>query len=314
MTFAQSDSRSVSDAEAAGLPAGAPVARTAVTHKKVALVVEGGGLRGAFCAGALAAWDRLAPRRPDAIFATSAGAPSAAYLATGQIDLAIRLWETRTHAHHLVSPMHLFAGRPLMDIEKLVDCFRGRLALAVERFGQSPTKVFIAVTNCTTGTAEFLRLTPDNAFNVLQATMALPLAYGRIVNIHGQPYVDGGVTASIPIERALEREYDHIVVLLTQPAGYRKKRSKFAEALLRTQYGSHPELVRAFQQRSETYNAHLDLVMELEAAGKLSVVRPPEPLPASRMTRDRERILRTIQIGRDCARQWLAQSGDLLSS
>ncbi len=287
-------------------------ARPATVHKKVALVVEGGGLRGAFCAGALAAWDRLAPRRPDAIFATSAGAPSAAYLATGQIDLAIRLWETRTHAHHLVSPMHWLTGRPLMDIEKLVDCFRGRLALAVSEFGRSPTKVFIAVTNCRTGTAEYLRLTPDNAFDVLQATMALPLAYGRIVTIHGQPYIDGGVTESIPIERAMEREYDHIVVLLTQPSGYRKKRSKMAEALLRAQYSAYPELMHAFRQRSARYNAHLDLVSELEAKGKVSVIRPPEPLPASRMTRDRERILRTIQIGRDCARRWLADSATTL--
>lgn len=277
---------------------------------RVALVVEGGGLRGAFCAGVLAAWDRLAIR-PSAVYATSAGAPSAAYLATGQIDLAIRLWETRTHAHHLVSPMHWLRGRPLMDIDKLVDCFRGRLSLDVAQFGQSPTKVFIAVTNCRTASPDYLRLTPHNAYDVLTATMALPLAYGRIVNIHGQPYIDGGVTDSIPIRRALEKEYDHLVVVLTQPVGYQKRRSKVAEAVLRTQYAAYPELMQAFVSRSERYNADLAMVTELERQGRVSVIRPPERLPASRMTRDRELILRTIQIGRNSVRNWLVDTPHL---
>ncbi len=278
---------------------------------KMALVIEGGGLRGAFCAGVLAAWDRLAPR-PDAIYATSAGAPSAAFMATGQIDVAIRLWETKTHAHHLVSPTHWFKGRPLMDVDKLVNHFRGRLSLDVEQFGNCPTKVFIAVTNCRTATAEYLRLTPGNALDVLTATMALPLAYGRVVNIHGQPYIDGGVVDCIPLERALERGYDHIVVLLTQPAQYRKRRSAVSEVLLRAQYPNYPELPHAFRARWARYNQHVDQIAQLEAAGRIKVIRPESRLPASRMTRDRRKILETIQMGRDCAKRWLDEHPELL--
>jgi predicted patatin/cPLA2 family phospholipase len=276
---------------------------------RYALVVEGGGLRGAFCAGVLEALHHLAPNPPSHVYATSAGAPSAAYLATGQINLAIRLWETRTHASHLVSPRHWLKGRPLMDIDKLVDTFRGRLALDVEQFGRSPTKVFIAVTNCRTASVDYLRLNPDNALDVLTATMALPLAYGRIVNVHGQPYIDGGVTSSIPLEPALDRDVDEIVVVLTRPEGYRKKRSKLAEAMLRAQYGRYPDLMNAFRARSDNYNQCLDLLMELQRQGRVRVIRPDEPLPASRMTRDRKRILETIQIGRDTGRRWLAEGG-----
>jgi predicted patatin/cPLA2 family phospholipase len=281
--------------------------------RKLALVVEGGGLRGAFSAGVLAAWNHLVPRQPDFIYATSAGAPSAAYLATGQIDLAIRLWENRTHAGHLVSPLHLLKGRPLMDIDKLVASFRAPLPLDVAEFGRSKTKVFIAVTHCRTASADYLRLTPDNAFEVLRATMALPLAYGRIVKIHGQPYVDGGVVDSIPLERALEREADDIVVVLTRPPGYRKQRSKFAEALVRTQYPNYPALAEAFRLRSERYNACSDRLIELEREGRITVIRPQSPLPASRMTRDRRLILDSIQLGRDALRSWLERHGSGLS-
>ncbi|HEX2735049.1 MAG TPA: patatin family protein [Polyangiaceae bacterium] len=274
-------------------------------QRKISLVVEGGGLRGAFCAGVLAAWDRLAPRPPDFIYATSAGAPSAAYLATGQIDLAIRLWENRTHAHHLVSPLHLFKGRPLMDIDRLVREFQGPHALDLEAFAHSKTKVFIAVTNCRTANADYLKLKPDNALSVLRATMALPVAYGQVITIHGQPYVDGGVVDSIPIERALQHEDADIIVVLTQPLGYRKRRSKVAEAMVRAQYPRYPALAEAFRLRAERYNASLDRLAELEAAGRVSIIRPTAALPASRMTRDRNRIISTIQLGRDALRDWL---------
>jgi predicted patatin/cPLA2 family phospholipase len=274
-------------------------------RRKVALVVEGGGLRGSFSAGVLAAWDRLSPRRADFVYATSAGAPSAAYLATGQIDLAIRLWENRTHAHHLVSPMHLFKGRPLMDIDRLVAEFQGPHSLDLAAFARSKTKVFIAVTNCRTAAADYLKLTPDNALQVLRATMALPLAYGQVVTIHGQPYVDGGVVDSIPLDRALTREDTDIVVVLTRPPGYRKKRSKLAEAMVRAQYPNHPALAEAFRLRAERYNTCLDRVEALQKSGRISVIQPTEPLPASRMTRDRRLIMESIQIGRDALRDWV---------
>ena len=277
-------------------------------RRRLALVVEGGGLRGAFSAGVLATLDRLLPQRPDYIFATSAGAPSAAFMATGQIDVAIRLWENRTHASHLVSPLHWVRGRPLMDVDKLVSRFREPRALAVERIDAAFTQVYLAVTNCRTARPDYVRLTSHNAFTLLTAAMALPIAYGRVIQCQGQYYVDGGITDSIPLEPALERDVDDIIVVLTQPPGYSKSRSKAAEWLLRWQYSHYPNMLEAFMQRSECYNRCLERIEELEQRGRISVLRPAAPLPASRMTRDRERILRTIQVGRDTAREWLRQS------
>jgi predicted patatin/cPLA2 family phospholipase len=146
------------------------------TSVRSALVIEGGGLRGAFCAGALETLHRSGYPKPQAVFATSAGAPSAAYLRTGQIHRAVQLWENRTHAHHLVSPWHLVKRRPLMDIDKLVNCFRSHPALDIEQFDRPGPSVFITVTHCGTGEARHVRMTTGNAFDLLTAGMALPLA------------------------------------------------------------------------------------------------------------------------------------------
>jgi predicted patatin/cPLA2 family phospholipase len=277
-----------------------------LNRKKTALVLEGGGLRGAFTAGVVATLDSLLEKPPDLVFATSAAGPSAAFLATRQTELSIHLWQNRTHGAHLISPMHWLARRPLMDVDKLVDSFRGPRPLNTAALSNSSIEAYLAVTNCQTGGAEHVRLTQENAFALLTATMALPVAYGRVVEINGAPYIDGGVSASIPIEPALERVHDELIVVLTQPLGFRKQAGRSARLTARWAYPKHPALWNAFERRAELYNHALDVVAQLEAAGRASVIRPLAPLPASRMTRNRELILRTIQLGRNSARAWLA--------
>ncbi len=283
-----------------------------MTARKLAIVVEGGGLRGSFCAGALQSLAQLLPRKPDYIFATSSGAPSAAFFALGDIDRAIHLWEHWTHASHLISPRHLLHGRPIMDVDKLVSRFRGAEPLEIERLGDVPTQTFIAVTHCRAGQAEYLRLTPRNAFSVLTATMALPFAYGKVVTIDGQPYIDGGVCASIPIEPALERDVDDIIVLLTRPPNYRKNPRHMSPALLKLHFPGYPDLIGAISQRAARYNAQMDKIARLEAQRRISVIRPTEALPASRITRDKTRIMRSIELGRKAVHMWAADHGALL--
>lgn len=274
-------------------------------RRKTALVLEGGGLRGAFSAGVVATLARNRMTPIDTIFATSSAGPCAAFFATGQSEVAIRLWENRTYDGHLISPKHWLSLRPLMDVDKLVSSFRRPIPLAVERLASSPTRVRISVTNCRSGTAEFIPMDEQNAFDLLTATMALPVAYGRVVEIHGQRYVDGGLRASIPIAPALEEDPDDIIVVLTQPRGYRKRPSKALAVAGRANYPGYPELWSAFSGRADSYNHDADQVDALERAGRLQVIRPSEPLPASRMTRNRGRIMATIQAGRNAARRWL---------
>lgn len=199
-----------------------------------------------------------------------------------------------------------------MDVDKLVSRFKGQEPLEVERLGSVHTKAVIAVTNCRAGQAEFLRMTERNAFPLLTATMALPFAYGKVITIDGQPYIDGGVCASIPVQPALERDVDDILVLLTQPSSYRKKPQAVAQSLLRLAYPGYPDLVAAIEQRAAGYNRQLELIARLEARRRIWVIRPKEVLPASRITRDRERIMQSLELGRQAATTWFEHSGDLL--
>jgi predicted patatin/cPLA2 family phospholipase len=280
-------------------------ARAADAKAPTVLVVEGGGLRGAFVAGALAELEAQCSLKFDHIFATSAGAASAAYVVAGQCQMALRIWRERTHGGQLLSPLHLFRGRRLMDIRGLVDVFRNDIVLDPLRVASSSTALSIAVTNCLTGAAEHVLATRENVFDLLEATMALPLVYGRVVEVQGVPYIDGGIADAIPLDPALKLNPARVIVISTRPFGYRKTRVRVAGNWLRFHYRAFPGLWPALRNRWETYNRCIMKVEALERLGKVAVIRPSEPLPASRLTRDRERIVQTLELGHEAARRFL---------
>jgi predicted patatin/cPLA2 family phospholipase len=242
------------------------------------------------------------------VFATSGGAASAAYLIAGQIDRAVAIWKERTHGGQLISPRHWFQGRRLMDIDGLVEVFRAEHPLDAQGVERSATALSVALTNCETGRAHYLRATANNLFDSLRATMALPIAYGRVVTIEGVPYIDGSVADSIPLQVALDLDPDRLAVVATRPLGYRKKRQRLAGRLMRLNYGKYPELWPALENRWQSYNKSIAKLEALERQGRVQVIRPSCTLPASRMTRDRRRIIETLELGRKAATEFLATS------
>ena len=276
------------------------------TRAETVLVLEGGGLRGAFVAGVLSEFERTPALRFSHIYATSAAAASAAYLLAGQIDRALSIWRDRTHGGQLISPMHLLRGRTLMDIEGLVETFRGDLALDARGVAASATSLRIAVTNCHTGSADHVTVTEANVFHLLEATMALPVVYGRVVDVDGVPYIDGGIADAIPFEAALGLEPTRVIVVTTRPLGYRKVKVRFGGDLLRYNYRQFPGVWPALRNRWESYNRSIDKLEALERLGRIEVIRPNTSLPASRLTRDRARIIQTLELGQQAARSFLA--------
>lgn len=269
------------------------------------LVLEGGGLRGAFVAGALAELGASSTVRFSHIFATSAGAASAAYLIAGQIERALTIWTDRTHGAQLISARHLFAGRGLMDIAGLVKVFQGELGLDAAGVQRSSTSLRIAVTNCNTGAADHVEATEANLFQLLEATMALPVVYGRVVRVQGVPYIDGGIADAIPFAPALALQPQRVIVVATRPRGYRKKPSHWVGGLLRYNYPEFPAVWPALRDRPQRYNQAIAQLEALEGQGRLHVIRPLGTLPASRMSRDRGVILETLALGRQAARAFL---------
>jgi len=148
----------------------------------------------------------------------------------------------------------------------------------------------MVVTNCQTGFAEYLSESSGDThrLNALaRASSSLPYV-SKIVEVDGKELLDGGIVDSIPILRSIETGHETNVVISTRNKGWRDsgrdhKQPKFI-------YRNYPRLRVALSRRIEAYNRQLDLVDELEAQGKILVIRPEEPIVVGRMEKDVDKL------------------------
>jgi predicted patatin/cPLA2 family phospholipase len=275
-----------------------------------ALVIEGGGLRGAFSAGVAAELAASGLRAFDDIVAVSSGAPTAAYLAAGQPEDAVAIWRGYTHGSQLIAPSNLSRGRPLMDIDRLIGVFQRVVPLDAQQLGRSPTRLWVGVTDCRTGEGCRVLATPSNVFELLRATMALPVANGRVIEVDGMLAIDGGVAAPVPLDHALELGRKRTLFVLTRPRHYRRTVNALSAWMIGWTYPRYPAVRRAMGRHGHAANAVLDRIETLERAGAIGVIRPDRALPLGRLSRDRAAIEAAIAIGRDAARAWLRAHPD----
>src|SRR5690606_18947237 len=194
-----------------------------------------------------------------------------------------------------------------MKIDDLVAVIRSEIPLDAARLRGSSTSLHIAVTEVESGRNRVIQATPDNVFSLLQAAMAIPFAYGKVVTVDDGRYIDGGFEAPLPIREALELEPGKILAILTKPRGHRRRKNALADWLACRSYGEYPNTRAAICEKWMRYNATMDLIEELEAAGRVLAIRPEVELPVSRMSRSKGRILASIELGREIVRQSAAQ-------
>ncbi len=158
---------------------------------------------------------------------------------------------------------------------------------------------FIAVaTDCKTGEAAYHKIgdmRDDNEMSKLWATCSLPLI-SRMVDVDDGQYLDGGMTDSIPVEKAMADGNNKVVIILTRDGSYRKSPNKMM-GLIKLKYRKYPKLVEAMAIRHERYNRTVELIEQLEAQGKIFVIRPKATVEVGRLEKDTEKLTELYNTG-----------------
>lgn len=253
-----------------------------------ALILEGGSVRGVYTAGAL---DYLMERGVSFpyVAGVSAGACNAVDLVSGQpgrtrdcMIPADREYDYRNHKNML-------RRKSLMDMDMIFDLYPNQVyPFDYDTYFGSETLCELAVTNCLTGRAEYLSEGEDRVrlMQICRASSSLPLI-SPMVWIDGTPYLDGGLSDSVPIRHAISLGYKKQVVILTRNSGYRKSLSKRSKKVYIAAYRKYPNLVKAIYYRAEKYNRTMEYIEYLEEKGRTFVLRPDEPA-VSKLETDRE--------------------------
>lgn len=261
------------------------------------LVIEGGGMRGIYAAGAL---DVMMEHdiKVDGVIGVSAGATHGCCYVSGQAGRSIRYYKKYVGDKHFMSFYSLFTTGEIVGKKLCYDEIPNRLdPYDYEAFVRSPVKFYATCTNVETGGSEYI-LCKDfrKDMDYMRASASMPCV-SKIVEVNGLKLLDGGIADSIPVAAFRKMGYKKNIVILTRPRNYRKKK----ENLLMTRiiYRKYPNLVRAMAKRHEKYNATLEYLERLERQGEVLVIAPTDSLKVSRMEKSIDKIQQMYDMGRE---------------
>jgi predicted patatin/cPLA2 family phospholipase len=285
--------------------------RSRPADARIALVVEGGGMRGAVSGGmALALHELGLDDAFDAAYGSSAGALNAMWLVSGRVRDGIPTWTDPALVHELISRRRALRGGPVVDVETLVETRYEKLSPGLFRAVLDGSAELHPIgTDVETGDAVDLHGSirdEPSLRRALRATAALPLLAGGPVEIDGHRFLDAGLSAAIPFRAALADGATHVLVLRSRRADERAEApgrisGALTAALLR-RYG--PAVAQAFLTRAEREARDEDFLAERDAdpAPAVLSIRPAPGSPRpGRLERDIEVVRGGLEAGRQAA-------------
>jgi predicted patatin/cPLA2 family phospholipase len=208
---------------------------------RVALVVEGGCMRGVISAGAVTALEHLhLAQQFDAVYGVSAGAFDGAYMLAGQAAMGTTIYFEDLPAARFVSPRRMLAARPLIALDEVIDEIVARRKPLDVAAVEGARPAFHVLATCIEHRA--LERPHGPLLERLRAAARVPLLSGPPVRINGCRLYDGGLLSPLPVELAAADGATHILVLRTRPDGPAIRRHAHVErAMLSWLHRAHPE-------------------------------------------------------------------------
>ena len=237
---------------------------------KVALVIEGGAMRGAFLKGVLDCFKENKIKFPY-IVGVSAGAITGFEFLTGiEFDVNklfneflknMEILKNSSEPIDLVSMVNRIFDFPEFDKN-----LEGEFEAGVTSLIDGSYKFF---------SSKDAKNTSDMVDKII-ASSSLP-DMAKYVIIDGIPYFDGGMYNTNPLERAIEKGYEKFIILLAKNRGYRRVKSEVSDRV-RLAYKDYPKFIEAMENEKYKYNETMDLVDKLEEDNKALVFAPVNPL------------------------------------
>ncbi|WP_439657156.1 patatin-like phospholipase family protein [Lentzea sp. HUAS TT2] len=188
---------------------------------RLVLLVEGGSSRGVYSSGMTVAIERLGLLPLfDAVYGSSAGSLNAAWLLCGRADRSKHAWWDPAVMRTTINPRRAFGKRPVVDTRHLVHTIYTEVhPMGFQEILDNPVEFHPMATDGLTGEAADLHGYVRDQLSLqtaLRASAAMPFLAGDPVRIDGRPYVDAGLSETIPVGTAIAQGATHVVALRTR--------------------------------------------------------------------------------------------------
>ncbi len=271
--------------------------------KDIALVIEGGGMRGSFTAGIV---NTLLEEKIyfDYVIGVSAGASNAVnYLSRDQRRVK------RSFVEIVKDPKFGGMGTFIQGkgyfhsdyIYNYMSLEKTLLPYDYKTFEKNNAKLRIGAFQRDTGkmiywTKKAVHDTSD-LITMVRASSSLPVIMPPTF-FRGEYYVDGGLgpNGGIPIDLPIKEGYKKFVIIKSRPKSYRKDPPKHIP-LIRRAFRKYPHLVQAMEKRYLNYNKSIDLIEKLEDQGDAFIIYPKKMIVENNC-RDFELLEKNYYFGR----------------
>lgn len=266
--------------------------------KKTGLVLEGGGIRGAYTAGALS-WLSEKGIYMDYSVGISTGAAYLVLYLSQETEIAKEMSTGFAVAPENVGLKALLKCGHFVNGDRIFTHYLKNVGgFQTKKLREKDFCMEVGVYDLEKSeTVFYSNQELDDDMQLIRAACSLPIA-SNVVNFKGRKLLDGGITKMIPIERAVEQGCEKLLIITTKPEGFvRKPASKIISFLMGIVYRKCPSIKKDYKVRHLNYYKQINLVNDLVQSGKALHIAPSSLVKVNRFKGDPERCQTMYQMG-----------------
>lgn len=262
--------------------------------KKISLVLEGGGMRGAYTAGCLS-W----------LIDQGIEFDGAYGISTGAVHLTTFLFRNKKWLKTIsteILPCKDTIGVSAFLKEGQIVAYNHMFSKIVEDLHfdikdiKTSTKAKIGLYDLEKGETIYVNSSDLNQ-KLLVAACSLPLL-GKVTKENGRKYLDGGISKMIPIEESIKDGYEKHLIIATKPLDYVRKPAKdIIVKLMGLAYSYSPNIARDYKIRHLNYQSQLSIIKELVNKGDAIYCYPTGEVKVTRLGGKRADLVDLYNMG-----------------
>ena len=142
-----------------------------------------------------------------------------------------------------------------------------------------------------------------NSYDVFKTSSCIPVV-NKAYPFGGKIYYDGGLSDPIPIKKAFSDGCDKVVICLTRPLNYRKKR-RLTQKMCDRALSEYPETAKTLFMSADKYNEDIEYIQKLQEEGKVLIIAPRTCFGVETLSRKRKSIEQLYELGYNDAEKFI---------
>lgn len=273
----------------------------------LAAVVEGGGLRGGFTAGNVAALEEAGYTANlfDIVIGASSGAYNAAYYAGNSSVEGCRIYSEHMVQNDFANYKAWLKGRPVMNFNVVLNHILEEVIPLDWQTAIDADSLHMVVSDPHKVGTKVLSPPKDKTElkNNLRATAHIPILGGRAPRIENLRYYDGSLTAPLPVEQAIGLGATHILALSSRSLKeWRNRQTRLERVVSRAYDLRYPGIDKAIRHGVETADERVEYLANArdnpQGPPYIYTIDTPEGIVVHQFERDTDKLAEIVELGK----------------